>query len=129
MNVEHAIIHKQTWKSDILDRYTTGLLLAALRLLDDGVPHFNNDDVPEPYQPGDKTTVGAAFKLLALANIIEPWRGNIAEQGIYGGMRRSSRRGNNGHRNPLYNLTNTGIAREWLERHGVELEPVQLSLF
>lgn len=76
MNVEQAIIHKQAWKSPVLDAYVTALLRAALRLLDRGVYYFNNDDVAEADQPNDGTTVGAAFKLLALEKIIEPWRGN-----------------------------------------------------
>jgi hypothetical protein len=129
MNVEAAIIHKQAWKSDVLDRYVTSLLRAALRLTDEGITHFNNDDVHELDQPNDKTTVGAAFKLMAMENIIEPWRGNIPEREIWGGMRRSSRKCNNGHRNQLYTLTNRGIAETWLRRHGVAIRPNQLDLF
>lgn len=129
MNVEQAIIHKQAWKSPVIDAYVSALLRAALSLLDRGVVHFNNDDVAEVDQPNDGTTVGAAFKLLALEKIVEPWRGNIAEREIFGGMRRSSRKCNNGHRNQLYTLTNRGIAHEWLRRHGQDVGEQQLDLF
>jgi hypothetical protein len=129
MNVEQAIIHKQAWKSPVLDAYVSALLRAALRLLDRGVYYFNNDDVVEADQPNDGTTVGAAFKLLAMEKIIEPWRGNDQERDIYGGYRRSSRKCNNGHRNQLYTLTNRGIAEEWMRRHGQDVERRQLDLF
>lgn len=129
MNVEQAIIHKQAWKSPVLDAYVSALLRAALRLLDSGTIYFNNDDVGDLDQPGDGTTVGVSFKLLSHENIIEAWRGCDDEQGIYGGIRRSSRRCNNGHRNQLYTLTNRGIAEEWLRRHGHIIEPRQLDLF
>lgn len=128
MNVEQAIIHKQAWKSGVMDAYATALLRSALRLLDQGVTYFNNDDVREIDQPNDGTTVGATFKLLTLENVIAPWRTTIERLQIYGGMRRSGRRCCNGHRNQLYCLVNRGIAEEWLRRHGVEVEPRQLDL-
>ncbi len=127
--VEAAIIHKQAWKSEVLDRYVSALLREALHLAGDGITHFNNDDVRDIDQPNDKTTVGAAIKLLAMENIIEPWRGNAPEREIWGGMRRSSRKCNNGHRNQLYTLTNRGIAEAWLRKHGVAIRPNQLDLF
>lgn len=129
MNVEQAIIHKQAWKSPVLDAYVTALLRAALRLLDRGTVYFNNDDVAEADQPNDGTTVGAAFKLLMLETVVEPWRGTVSEREIYGGMRRSGRKCNNGHRNQLYTLTNRGIAHEWLRRHGQGVGETQLDLF
>ena len=129
MNVEAAIIHKQAWKSPVLDKYVSSLLCSALRLDSEGISFFNNDDVPELDQPNDGTTVGASFKLLAMENVIEPWRGNIPDREIWGGMRRSSRKCNNGHRNQLYTITNRGIAETWLRRHGVAIAPRQLEFF
>lgn len=129
MNLDQAIIHKLAWKSPVIDAYVSALLRAAISLRDRGVSFFNNDDVAECDQPNDGTTVGAAFKLLALENIIEPWRLNVPEADIWGGMRRSSRKCNNGHRNQLYALTNRGVAEAWLRRHGVEPPPRQLDLF
>lgn len=129
MQIERAIIHKQAWKGPIIDAYAAALLRAALRRLDEGCSYFNNDDVPEIDQPGDKTTVGVVFKLLMLESVIEPWRGNVPDLGIWGGMRRSGRKCNNGHRNQLYCLTNRGIAEAWLRRHGAPVRPRQLDLF
>ena len=129
MKIEHVIIHKQTWKGPVIDAYASALLRAALQRRDEGVTYFNNDDVPEIDQPRDKTTVGVVFKLLMLESVIEPWRGNVPEHGIWGGMRRSIRKCNNGHRNQLYCLTNRGIAEAWLRRHGVPVRDRQLDLF
>jgi hypothetical protein len=127
--VEHAIIHKQAWKSPILDRYVTGFLRAALRLQADGIEYFNNDDVPDCYQAGDGTTVGAAVKLLLMEHIIAPWYGTVEAAGIIHGRRRSTRPENHGHKNQLYTLTNLGIAREWLARHGSDVAVEQGELF
>ncbi|HMP73860.1 MAG TPA: hypothetical protein PKE55_11420 [Kiritimatiellia bacterium] len=129
MNLDHAIINKQVWKSDIIDDYVTALLTSALDLLRRGVVYFNNDDVDEAFQPGDKTTVGAAIKALAIANIIEPWRGSDPAREIFGGMRRSSRPCCNGHRNQLYTLKHVASAQTWLKRHGRNHQPLQLELF
>jgi hypothetical protein len=128
MTVERAIIQKQIWKSPVMDTYVTALLTSALALYHRGTPYFNGDDVPESSQPGDGTTAGAAIRMLTVARIIEPWRGSVESAGIWGGMRRSTRECCNGHRNQLYALTNTGIAIEWLDRHGVRVEPVQGEL-
>lgn len=123
MNVTEAIVHKLAWKSPVLDRYANGLLLAALELRRRGRQYFNNDDVPEMYQPHDKTTVGVVFKLLMNERVITRFHVTIADKNIFGGMRASTRLGNNGHRNQLYELTNESIAREWLERHGATPPP------
>lgn len=128
MNVTEAIIHKLAWKTPVIDRYATGLLKAALRLQDNGIVYFNNDDVAEAYQPGDGTTVGTVFKLMMMEHVIQPFYSNIPSLAIYGGMRRSTRSCNNGHRNQLYQLNSTSIAVEWLERHCVEVEDHQLTL-
>lgn len=117
-SLEEAVVNKLVWKGPLMDRYARALLLAALDLAARGKTYFNNDDVEEAAQPGDKTTVGTAIKLLINEKIITPFRGNIPDLEVWGGMRRSSRACNNGHRNQLYTLTNAGIAREWLRRHG-----------
>lgn len=129
MNVTDAMIHKMAWKAPVLDKYATGLLTAALRLRANGVQFFNNDDVPDFFQPGDRTTVGIVFKLLMHERVITRFHVTIPDAKIFGGMRASTRKENNGHRNQLYELTNEGMAREWLERHGVTVEPVQQQLF
>lgn len=128
MNLTEAIIAKLTWRSGVAHAYASALLRAALALADAGVVYFNNDDVDELDQPLDKTTVGSVFRMLMAANIIEPWRGTVATQMIWGGMRRSTRRANNGHRNQLYTLTSHGIATEWLRRCGAAPAPKQLTL-
>lgn len=124
-----AVLHKLMWKSDSIDAYATALLSAALLRRENGIVYFNNDDVPEPHQPMDKTTVGVVFKLLLHESIITPFRGTIEAARIWGGYRRSTRRGNNGHRNQLYTLVNSGLARAWLLRHGVAEPKQQLDLF
>lgn len=126
---EQAVIIKSVWKSPELDRYAEGLLTAALKRWDAGVVYFNNDDVPTAYQPLDKSTVGCVFKQLQVSHIIEPWRGNIPELGIWGGMRQSTRACCNGHRNPTWTLTSRSLAEEWLRRHGVAVEERQPELF
>lgn len=128
MDTLTAIIHKQTWKSAIFDRYATALLEAARDLHGIGREYFNNDDVAEEFQPGDKTTVGTVFKLLTMEHLITPWRGTIADQDIYGGMRRSTRPGCNGHRNQLYTLGQMELVLAWLQRHGVDIRRPQFEL-
>lgn len=124
-----AVVHKQCWKNDVITRYVSALLQQARRLHGEGIVFFNNDDVPDVHQPGDKTTVGAAFKLMIHEDIIEPFRGSVAAQEIWGGYRKSSRKCNNGHKNQLYQLTSTAIADAWLTRHGYATEARQLALF
>jgi len=112
--VQEAIIAKQTWRSPVMDKYITGFLTAGLTC---GREYVNNDDVAEEYQVGDKHTTGSAIKQLLMAKIIHHWTGCLPDKNIYGGMRPSTRAGNNGHRNPLYTL-NAPMAKEWLRRHG-----------
>ena len=128
MDTLTAIIHKQAWKSMLMDRYATALLEAALDLNGIGRPYFNNDDVTEQYQPNDKTTVGTVFKLLSMEHLIAPWRGSVPELDIYGGMRRSSRPCTNGHRNQLYTLGQMELVTAWMQRHGVDIRRPQLEL-
>jgi hypothetical protein len=127
--VDHALLAKLAWKNETVSSYARALLTQAVRLRQGGVLFFNNDDVPEEFQPGDGNTVGAVFRMLHTLKIIQPWRGSVESKDIWGGMRRSTRECCNGHRNQLYELTNEGIARAWLERHGVDLHPAQLNLF
>lgn len=124
MKIEEAIIAKCVWKSDEMDTYITAFLEAALRL-----PYVNNDDVHDHAQPLDKTTVGTAIKLLLIEHIIQPFHGNVPLKDIWGGMRRSTRACCNGHRNPLYTLTNAGLARAWLAAHGYRVPSPQMDLF
>ena len=124
-----AIIGKLTWKSDLMDAYTTALLRAALGLRAAGTNYFNNDDVPASAQPNDKTTVGTVFGLLLKEGVIKKYLGSIASKKIWGGMRSSSREKCNSHRNQLYAVA-VPLAREWLRRHGRELPAgPQMDLF
>lgn len=117
--VTSAILHKQTWKRPEMDQYARALLTEARRLyLIERVVYFNNDDVPELSQPGDGKTVGLVVKLLTHEKIIEPYRGSHPELEIWGGMRRSTRRCNNGHRNQLYKIRSMALLETWLDRHG-----------
>lgn len=129
MNVDEAIIAKMAWKDDGMRAYAKALLEAALRLHIRGVHFFNNDDVGPMHQPGDRTTVGAVVRLLLNLNIIEPTGVHLPDQGIRFGTRRSTRAECNGHRNPLYKLTNTAIALEWLKRNGHPIAQPQGELF
>ena len=125
-----SVVHKQTWKSPVMDAYTRALLRAARRLaLIQKVPFFNNDDVEAQHQPNDGTTVGAVFKLLRHEGIIEAYRGSHPEQDIYGGIRRSTRKENHGHRNQLYSVASMKLLELWLERHGGDQDATQGMLF
>jgi hypothetical protein len=114
MSVEQAAIRKFAWKPD-LAQYVTALLSALLTR-----PYGNNDDVAEALQPLDKTTVGAGIRVAIDAGCIVPLRASIESAGIFGGMRKSTRPGCNGHRNQLYQVV-APVAREWLTRHGVAI--------
>lgn len=129
MNVDEAIIAKMAWQEARTQSYAKALLETALRLHIRGVHFFNNDDVPESHQPGDGTTVGAVVRLLLNLKLIERTGVNLPEQGIVFGTRRSTREVCNGHANPLYRLTNTGIVLEWLKRHGHVPVAPQMELF
>jgi hypothetical protein len=116
--VDTAILAKLTWKQRVMEQYAEALLLTAVQHLDKDVVFFNNDDVPDVDQPGDKTTVGAVIRQFLTVHLIEPWYGSLAEFEIHGGMRRSSRPECHGHRNQLYTLTSRALAEEWLRRRG-----------
>lgn len=119
MSITDVVIHKQTWKSAEHNGYARALLTEARRLrLFEGVVYFNNDDVDDTHQPGDKTTVGSVFKLLLHEEIIEPYYETNPEKNIFGGRRRSSRACNNGHKNPLYSIASMTKLETWLQRHG-----------
>lgn len=126
--VNEAIEAKLVWKPGTITDYARALLTEAVRLHWKGVPYFNNDDVAEADQPGDKTTVGAAVRMLINAKIIEATGVHLPDRGIRFGQRASTRVGNHGHRNQLYALTNHAIAQEWLERHGGSVEVAQLEI-
>lgn len=117
--VTSALLHKQTWQGPLMDAYARALLTAARRLyLFEHTVYFNNDDVPEDKQPNDGKTVGLVFKLLLHEGIIERYRGTNEAREIYGGFRKSKRRKNNGHENPLYSIKNMALLETWLQRHG-----------
>jgi hypothetical protein len=129
MNADEAIIAKLVWKSNETRAYARELLETGVRLYIAGKPYFNNDDVRESAQPGDKTTVGAVIRTLLMQKIIERAFVHLPDQGIHYGTRKSSRPECNGHANPVYKLTNTGIAMEWLKRNGGPVAPRQMNLF
>ena len=119
--IDGVVVLKAAWRAPTLNAYATALVESARGLyLDQGVSYFNNDDVADEHQPGDKTTVGAAFRMLIAAGVIEAWRGNDEAKGIWGGIRKSTRPECHGHRNQLYRLVSIGLADEWLARHGVK---------
>lgn len=99
--VQEAIEAKLFWKPGTTTDYGLALLSAAVRLHRKGIPYFNNDDVPEVQQPGDKTTVGAVVRMMINAKIIEATGVHLPEKGIRFGQRASTRAGCNGHRNQL----------------------------
>jgi len=130
--VEEVVIVKNVWCNPTMCRYATALLLAARKLKQfQRIDYFNNDDVPDSSQPRDRSTVGAVFKQLQIAKIIEPWRGTVEQQQIWGGLRKSTRKENNGHRNQLWTLCSVALADSWLARNGHTLHAAkpQLELF
>jgi hypothetical protein len=129
--IDEAVIRKTSWKSETMRSYACALVRVAIERAYTVAPYVNNDDVPDCSQPGDKTTVGAAFRMLIAAGVLRPFRTTIEASQIYGGMRPSKRPENNGHRNQLYVLTSVPIAREWLQRQGAipPPTPVQSQMY
>lgn len=124
-----AVEQKCAWKSALMQRYAVALVKAAIQIRRDrGIEYFNSDDVPPTSLPNDKTTIGAATRLLLAAGVIGPFRDTLAAFEIFGGIRRSSRPCCNGHRNQLYRLVSLPLAEEFLRRNGVETEANQLEL-
>lgn len=120
--IDQVVARKIAWRSQTMRDYAIALVMAAIARADNRImPAVNNDDVPDQYQPNDKTSVGAVFRLLLSAGVLVHWRGTVEAMGIYGGFRSSTRAANNGHRNQLYTLTSVPIAREWLARQGAPL--------
>lgn len=119
--LEQAIAAKALWRSEVMDRYVTGFLLAGIELARKRVPFVNNDDVADRFQAHDRTTSGAAIAQMVRAGLIIPYYGNHPEQGIEFGTRKSTRPENHKHRNRVYSLASVRIAETWLERHGVDL--------
>ena len=119
-HVDRVAAQKMFWHSAKVDAYVGALLKAALKLNAQDIVYFNNDDVPDPFQPGDGTTVGALFGMLKSKHVhlIQPWRGSVAAEKIWGGIRKSTRECCNGHPNQLYTLTSVGLAEAWLRQHG-----------
>jgi hypothetical protein len=133
VTIDEAVIRKSSWKNECIKNYCIALVRAGMERAFSACPYFNNDEVPEPQQPNDKTTVGAAFRMLMTAGVILPFRGTIESKEIFGGMRASTRAGNNRHRNQLYVLTSAPVAAEWLLRQGAIPPPTpvqnQMNLF
>ena len=111
--------------------FCSALLVAAVNRLDAGLSYFASDDVPETKYPDkkDSAVVGAVTSQLIRAGTIQQFYGNIPSEKIFGGRRMSKRGTRNGSKIGIYQLTNRGMAVEWLKRNGVSTEPVQTSLF
>lgn len=126
--IDAVVERKTVWRSETMHRYAIGLIEAALRLAEAGIPYFNSDDAPDWCLPNDKTTIGAGTRLLLAGNVMAPFRETLPGLGIYGGIRKSRRPCCNGHRNQLYTLTSLPIAREFLKRHGLTQPREQMEL-
>lgn len=114
-------------KPDLLSRYAVALVERAVEIKKvHGIVYFNSDDAPEWALPNDRTTIGAATRMLMASGVIAPFRETIVELHIFGGMRKSTRECCNGHRNPLYQLTTR--AEEFLLQHGAGIAKGQMEL-
>jgi hypothetical protein len=118
----------EEWKNEQLHKYCVSLVSAAIHLQDSGISFFGSDDVPEEDQPESKGIPGSAIHVLRGANVIDDFFGSIRDQKIVFGQRKSKRSLANGRKIKLYSLKSRGMAVEYLKRHGVKTEPVQMEM-
>lgn len=125
---EQTICQIEEWKNEPLHKYCVSLIYSALCLQDRGINFFGSDDVPEEAQPESKALPGAAIHVLRGANVIDDFFGTIHDQKVVFGQRKSKRSLANGRKIKLYSLKSRSLAVEYLKRHGVKTEPIQMEM-
>lgn len=128
MNFEQARDIETMWKSPELLAVSCQLVEAGLRCLDQGVPYWGPDDVPESFTAGGQGLTGSAVAMLRTAHIIEDYYGHHPEDGVMHGRRRSKRESANGRKICTYAIVGRGLAEAFLKRNGAAREPVQKEL-
>ena len=124
-----AVQQVTAWKNVELQLYCMQLVRVGLFLLSHGVPYFGSDDVTEEHQPAGHAIPGCAISVLRAAHVISDYFGNHPEDRIFNGRRMSKRPLANGRKVALFQLTNRGMAEEFLRRNQIPFEPQQLELF
>lgn len=115
-------------KNAELQRYCFIFVKTGLDLLRDGVSYFGSDDVPENEQPASHAVPGSAISALRIAHVIEDFYGDIPNEGIYHGRRKSKRVSANGRKINLFSISSVGLAERYLEKNRVEFEPLQIGM-
>lgn len=128
MNFETAREIETVWKSRELLDVACQLVEAGLRCLDQGVPYWGPDDVPESFTAGGQGLTGSAVHALRSAHIISDYYNSYPEDGVMHGRRRSKRESANGRKICLYQIAGRGLAEAFLARHGWAREPIQREL-
>ena len=128
MNFETARDIETCWKSRELIAVACQLVEAGLRCLDQGVPYWGPDDVPESFTADGQGLTGSATKMLLSAKIIDAYYGTHPEEKIFHGRRKSKRDTANGRKIFLYQIVGMGLAEAFLKRNGAAREPVQREM-
>lgn len=123
-----AISIQAAWKSRELLAVACELVEAGLRCLDQGVPYFGPDDIPENFTADGQGLTGSATKMLLSAKIIDAYYGTHLEANIFHGRRKSKRDTANGRKIFLYQIVGRGLAEAFLKRNGAAREPIQREL-
>lgn len=126
--LEKATAQLWAWKSEELRAYAIALITAGHHATVKGNGIFGPDDVPDEQHPAGQGTSGVVTNQLLRAGILEPWYGNLPDQGIVAGRRPSRSKLRHGSKVQLYMLKSRALAEAFLRRHGVSLEPIQQEL-
>ena len=124
-----AVQQVTAWKNVALQSYCVQLVKVGLDLLNRGIPYFGSDDVPEAFQPDSHAIPGCAISVLRAGHVIGDYFGTHPDDRIFNGRRMSKRALANGRKVALFQLTNRGMAEEFLNRNDIPYEPTQMELF
>jgi hypothetical protein len=128
MDFDQAKSAVAMWKTEELMRVSCMLIQAGVRCLEDGIPYFGPDDIPEDFRAGGQGMTGSSVNMLRSAGLIADYYGDDIEAGVRHGRRKSKRASANGRKICLYQVVNMGLAREFLRRHGAVMESRQKEL-
>ena len=126
--LEKATAALWAWKSEELRAYATALVTAGHHATVKGNGIFGPDDVQDDQHPEGQGTSGVVMNQLLRAGILEPWYGNLPDQGIVAGRRPSRSKLRHGSKVQLYMLKSRPLAEAFLRRHGASVEPIQQEL-
>jgi hypothetical protein len=111
----HAAISQEVvWKDDEIKTFAVALVKRALA---SGRPHFTTDIVPDSERGTGRGIAGSVIELLKNANVIQPV-GHTSDGQWFALRVKSTRPDRKSAWISVYQLTNQGMAREFLTRHG-----------